>query len=161
MGRVLNQPVRHGPFDHLYLCTVMMILASVVATSFVILLLFSLPSCLRGSASTPPILGRGCESKRLLPVFARYQSRHRPMQWLLHVHEGVSQHARTLFFAVVGRPVRLPVLRPVLPPNLLPLPTVTVTSRPTLVDVDTGESVLLLAFLRACRRGGHDDACHT
>jgi hypothetical protein len=24
-----------------------------------------------------------------------------------------------------------------------------------------GESVMLLAFLRACRRGGHGDACHT
>jgi hypothetical protein len=46
-------------------------------------------------------------------------------------------------------------------PNLLPLPTVTTTSRPVLVDVGTGESVLLLAFLRACRRGGHSAACHT
>jgi hypothetical protein len=35
-------------------------------------------------------------------------------------------------------------------PNLLPLPTVAATSRPTLVDAGTGESVLLLAFLRAC-----------
>jgi len=45
-------------------------------------------------------------------------------------------------------------------PNLLPLPTITTASRPTLVDAGTGESVLLLAFLRACRRGGHDDAYH-
>jgi hypothetical protein len=45
-------------------------------------------------------------------------------------------------------------------PNLLPLPTVTTASRSTLVDAGTGESVLLLAFLRACRRGGHDGACH-
>jgi hypothetical protein len=29
-----------------------------------------------------------------------------------------------------------------------------------LVDVGTGKSVLLLAFLRACRRGGHDGAYH-
>jgi hypothetical protein len=36
-------------------------------------------------------------------------------------------------------------------PNLLPLPTVTTASRPTLVDAGTGESVLFLAFLRACR----------
>jgi hypothetical protein len=34
-------------------------------------------------------------------------------------------------------------------PNLLPLPTVAAASRPTLVDKGTGESVLLLAFLRA------------
>jgi hypothetical protein len=45
-------------------------------------------------------------------------------------------------------------------PNLLPLPTVATTSRPTLVDAGTGESVLLLAFLRACRQGEHDGACH-
>jgi hypothetical protein len=30
----------------------------------------------------------------------------------------------------------------------------------TLVDAGTGESVLLLTFLLACRRGGHDGACH-
>jgi hypothetical protein len=36
-------------------------------------------------------------------------------------------------------------------PNLLPLPTVAATSRPTLVDAGTGESVLLLTFLRVCR----------
>ncbi|PWZ09739.1 hypothetical protein Zm00014a_037912 [Zea mays] len=44
--------------------------------------------------------------------------------------------------------------------NLLPLSTVASASRPALVDVGTGESALLLAFLRACRRGGHDGACH-
>ncbi|AQK40898.1 hypothetical protein ZEAMMB73_Zm00001d024244 [Zea mays] len=45
-------------------------------------------------------------------------------------------------------------------PNLLPLPTVTDASRPMLVDAGMSESVLLLAFLRACRRGGHNGACH-
>jgi hypothetical protein len=44
-------------------------------------------------------------------------------------------------------------------PNLLPLPTVAATSQPTLVNVGTDESVLLLAFLRVCRLGGHDGAC--
>jgi hypothetical protein len=53
------------------------------------------------------ILGRGCGSRRLLPVFVRHQPRHRPAQWLLHVHEDVSQHART----IIGRPVRLLGLR--------------------------------------------------
>jgi hypothetical protein len=64
-----------------------------------------------------PILGRGCRSMRLLPIFFRHQSRHRLAQWLLHVHEDVSHHARTIIFAVIGRPVRLPGLRPVLPPQ--------------------------------------------
>jgi hypothetical protein len=46
MGRASGQPARSGPFRHLYLRTIMMVPASVVATSFAILLLFSLPSCL-------------------------------------------------------------------------------------------------------------------
>jgi hypothetical protein len=62
-----------------------------------------------------PILGRG--RRHLLPVFVRHQPRHRPKQWLLHVHEDVSQHARTIVFAIVGCPVRLPGLRHVLPPQ--------------------------------------------
>jgi hypothetical protein len=64
-----------------------------------------------------PILGRGRRSMRLLPVFVRHQPRHRLAQWLLHVHEDVSHHAHTLVFAVVGRHVRLPGLRPFLPPQ--------------------------------------------
>jgi hypothetical protein len=54
---------------------------------------------------------------RLLPVFVRHQPRHRLAQWLLHVYVDVSHHARIIIFAVVGRPVRLPGLRPVLPPQ--------------------------------------------
>jgi hypothetical protein len=46
MGRALGRLARHDPFGHLYLCTIMMVLASVATTSFVLLLLFSLPSCL-------------------------------------------------------------------------------------------------------------------
>ena len=114
MGRASGRLARHDPFGHLYLRTIMMVLASVATTSFAVLLIFSLPSCLRFA---PPILGRGRGSRRLLPVFVRHQPRHRLAQWLLHVHEDVSHHARTIVFAVVGRPVRLPGLRPVLPPQ--------------------------------------------
>jgi hypothetical protein len=113
MGYASDQPAKHGPFGHLYLHTIMMVLASIIATSFVILLLFSLSPHV--FASTPPILGRGRGSRRLLPIFVRHQPRYRPTQWLLHVHEGVSQHAHTIVFAVVGRPVRLSCLCPVLP----------------------------------------------
>jgi hypothetical protein len=63
-----------------------------------------------------PILGRGRRSMHLLPVFVRHQPRHRLAQWLLHIHEDVSHHAHTIVFTVVERPVRLPGLRPVLPP---------------------------------------------
>jgi hypothetical protein len=64
-----------------------------------------------------PILGRGRRSMCLLPVFVRHQPQHRLAQWLLHAHEDVSHHARTIVFAIVGCPVRLPSLRPILPPQ--------------------------------------------
>jgi hypothetical protein len=47
MGRAPGWPARHDLFGHLYLRTIMMVLVSVVATTFAILLLFSLSSCLR------------------------------------------------------------------------------------------------------------------
>jgi hypothetical protein len=94
----------------------MMVLAYVVTTSVVILLLFSL-SPLMPPPPHHPILGRGRRSMRLLPVFVQHQARHRLAQWLLHVHEDVSYHARTIVFVVVRRPVRVPGLRPVLPPQ--------------------------------------------
>jgi hypothetical protein len=46
MGRALGRLTRHSPFVHLYLCTIIVVLVLVVITSFVILLFFSLPSCL-------------------------------------------------------------------------------------------------------------------
>jgi hypothetical protein len=45
-GSCLGRLVRHGSFGHLYLRTIIMVLISVATTSFAILLLFSLPSCL-------------------------------------------------------------------------------------------------------------------
>jgi hypothetical protein len=113
MDRAPDQPARHDTFDHLYLRTIMMVLASVAATSFVICFISLSP---HASASAPRILDRGRGRRRLLPVFVRHQP-HRPAQWLLHVHEGVSHHAHTIIFAVAGRPVRLPGLRPILPPQ--------------------------------------------
>jgi hypothetical protein len=114
MGRASSRLARHGPFSHLYLHTIMMVLASVATISFVILLLFSLPS---PPPPRHPILGRGRRSTRLLPVFVRHQPRHRLAQWLLHIHEDVSHHAHTIISAIVGRPVRLLGLRPILPPQ--------------------------------------------
>jgi hypothetical protein len=63
------------------------------------------------------ILGGERRSMRLLPLFVRYQPRHRLVQWLLHAHDYVSHHARTIVFTVVGRPVPLPGLRHVLHPH--------------------------------------------
>jgi hypothetical protein len=57
MGCASDRLTRHDPFDHLYLRTIMMVLASVATTSFAILLLFSLPSCLHLRAT--PFLAEG------------------------------------------------------------------------------------------------------
>jgi hypothetical protein len=48
--------------------------------------------------SRHPILGRGRRSRSLLPVFVRHQPWHWLAQWLLHAHENVSYHARTIVF---------------------------------------------------------------
>jgi hypothetical protein len=114
MGRASGRLARQGPFGHLYLCTIMMVIVFVATTSFAILLLLSpfMPP-----PSRHPILGRGRRSRCLLPIFVRHQPRHRLAQWLLHVHEDVSHHVRTIVFVVVGRPIRLPGLCPVLPPQ--------------------------------------------
>jgi hypothetical protein len=63
------------------------------------------------------IISRGHGNRRLLPVFVQHRPQHRPTQWLLHVHEDVSQYARTIVFAVVERHIRLPGFRHVLPPQ--------------------------------------------
>jgi hypothetical protein len=47
MGRASGRLVRHDSFGYLYLRTIIMVLASVVVILFDILLLFSLPLCLR------------------------------------------------------------------------------------------------------------------
>jgi hypothetical protein len=114
MGHASSQPATHDLFDHLYL---RMVLASVAATLFPIMLLFlSLPSCLR--LRTTPFSAESVGASVSSP-YSSDTSPDRPAQWLLHVHEDVSQHVCAIVFAVVERPVRLPSLRPVLPPQLV------------------------------------------
>ena len=64
MGRASGRLARHDPFGHLYLRTIMMVLASVATTSFAILLLFSLPSCLhlRATPFSAEGVGAGASS---------------------------------------------------------------------------------------------------
>jgi hypothetical protein len=100
-----------------------------------------------------PILGRGRRSMCLLPVFVRHQPRHWLAQWLFHVYEDVSHYAHTIVFAVVGRPVHLPTLRPILPlqpaaSRPRPQPRAGRRSSTRVRD----ESVMLLAFLVLLRR---------
>jgi hypothetical protein len=71
MDRASDRLAKHGPFVHLYLRTIMMVLASVVTTLFTILLIFSLPSCLylRTTSFSAESVGAGASS-RIRPTLA-------------------------------------------------------------------------------------------
>jgi hypothetical protein len=136
MGRVSDRLARHDPFGHLYLCMIMMVLALFATTSFVILLLFSLPSCLhlRATPFSAEGVGAGVSSPYSSETASDTDSR-----------SGYCTSMRT--FHIMHAPSFLPssdvpfvFLAFVLffHPNLLPPPTVAATSRPTLIDAGTG-----------------------
>jgi hypothetical protein len=115
-----------------------MVLASVATTSFAILLLFSLPSCLH--LRTTPFSAEGVEACASSP----YSSDTSPDT---DSRSGYCTSTKTFHimrapsFSSSVRPIRLPDLRPVLPPQPTappPPPTVAAASRPTLVDAGTG-----------------------
>jgi hypothetical protein len=114
MGPALGRLARHDPFGHLYLHTIMMILVSVATTSFDILLVFSLPSCLHLRAT--PFSAEGVGTGAYSPYSAD-TSPDTDLHSGYCVHEEVSHHARTIVFTVVGCLVCLSGLRPVLPPQ--------------------------------------------
>jgi hypothetical protein len=119
----------------LYLRTIMMVLASVAATSFVILLLFSLPSCLR--LHTTPFSAEDVGAS----VSSPYSSDTSPDTDL---RTGYCTSMRTFHSMRAPSFSSLPDVSFVFPafvlfflPNLLPTPAVAATSRPTLVYVGT------------------------
>jgi hypothetical protein len=132
MGRVSGRLARHGPFGHLYLRTIMMVLASVATTSFVILLLLSLPSYLHLRATPFSTEGVGaCAS-------SSYSSDTSPDT---DSCSGYFTSTRTfhimrapLFSSSSDVPFFFSAFAMFFLPNLLPSPTVAATSRPTLVD---------------------------
>jgi hypothetical protein len=157
MGCAPGRPTRHDLFCHLYLLIIMMVLASVAATSFVMLLLFSLPSYLRLRA-IPFSTGVGADAS------SPYSSDTSPdtdprSGYCTSTRTFHSMHAPS-FSSSLDVPFVFPTFALFFLPNLLLSPTVVAASRPTLVDAGTGESVLLLTFLCACRRGGYGGACH-
>jgi hypothetical protein len=137
---------RHGPFGHLYLRTIMMVLTSVVTTLFVfvILLLFSLPSCLHLRAT--PFSAEGIGACTSSP----YSSHTSPDT---NSRSGYCTSTRTFHIK------RAPSFSPssdvlfIFPafalfflPNLLPPPTVAAVSRPTLIDTGTSRVVHALGL---------------
>jgi hypothetical protein len=151
MACALGWPARHDPFGHLYLRTIMIVLASVTATSFAFLHLFSLPSCLRLCATpfSPDGMGAGASSPYLSDTSPD-----------IDLRSGYCMSTRTFhsmcapsFSPSPDVPFVFPAFALFFIPNLLPPPTVAAVSRPTLVDKGTSESILLLVFLCVCRRG--------
>jgi hypothetical protein len=147
MGRASDQPIRHGPFDHLYLRMIMMVLASVAATSFAILLLFSLPSglCLRATPFSTKGMG--------VDVSSPYSSNTSPDT---DPCSGYYTSTRTFhsmrapsFSPSPDVPFVFPTFAMFFLPNLLPPPMVTAASRPMLFDAGTGR-VGLAPGLSSC-----------
>ena len=145
MSHASGRPVRHGPFGYLYLRTIMMVLALVAATSFAILLLFSLPSCLhlRTTSFSAEGVGAGASSP--------YSSDTSPDT---DPHSGYCTSTRT--FHIMRAPSFSPssnvpfiflAFALFFLPNLLSLPTVAVVSR--LTRVQASRSCSWLFFVRA------------
>jgi hypothetical protein len=114
----------------------MMVLASVAATSFVILLLFSLPSSLRLRATPFSAEGVGADTS------SPYSSDANPDTDL---RSGYCTSTRTFhnmcapsFSPSSDVPFVFSAFALFFLPNLLPSPTVAAASRPTLVDAGTG-----------------------
>jgi hypothetical protein len=132
MGHASGRLARHDIFGHLYLRTIMMVLASVATTSFAILLLFSLPSCLHLCATPFSAEGAGAcasypySSDTSLDTDSR--SGYCTSTRMFHIMRAPS------FSPSSDIPFVFPAFALFFLPNLLPPPTVTAVSRPTLVD---------------------------
>jgi hypothetical protein len=135
-----------------------MVIASVATTSFVILLIFFLPSCLHLRAT--PFSAEGVRAG----ASYSYSSDTSP-----DTDSRSGYCTSTMTFHIMCAPSFSPssdvlfvfsAFALFFLPKLLPSPTIVAASRPTLVDAGTRRVVMLLAFLCECRRGGHGGACH-
>jgi hypothetical protein len=158
MGCASARPIRHGSFDHLYLRTIIMVIASVAVTSFTILLLFSLLSCLhlRVTPFSTEGVGAGASSSYpsdIIPTPTRAVAIAHPRG---HFTACVHHHFHRRWTSrSSSRPLPYSSSSTYCPCPL---------SQPRADQHSStrvrGESVLLLAFFHACRRGGHGGACH-
>jgi hypothetical protein len=159
MSPASGRLARHNPFGHLYLHTIMMVLASVATTSFIVLLLFLSP--LTPPPPCNPILDTVRRSRCLL-------SRIRPTLAPTPTHAVANARPRGCFASCVHHRFRhrrtsRSSSRPT-PCSCSPTCCPRTRSQPranrrwsTWVR---GEWVMHLAFLHMCRRGGHGGACH-
>jgi hypothetical protein len=138
-------PVRHGPFDYLYLCSIMMLLASVSPTSFVILLLFSLPSCLRLRAT--PFSAEGVGADTCSPYLSNTSPDTDPRSGYCTSTRTFHSMRAPSFSPSSDVPFVFPALALFFLPNLLPM--VAAASRPMPFDTGTGQ-VGLAPGLSSC-----------
>jgi hypothetical protein len=162
MGRASGRPAKHVLFDHLYLCMIMMFLASVATTSFAILLLFSLPSCLRFGATTFLVEGVGAGVSSLyssdtspdIDPCSGYCTSTRPRgRFTACAHHRFRRRRMSRSSSRCSPYFSSPTYCP--RPRSQPRADQCSSTRVR------GKSVLLLAFLHACRRGGNGGAYHT
>jgi hypothetical protein len=133
MGRASDRLARHDSSGHLYLHTIMMVLASVATTSFVILFLFSLPSACLHLRTTPfSAKSVGACASFLYSSDTDSRSVYCTSTRTFHIMRAPS------FSPSSDVPFLFPAFALFFLPNLLPLPTVAAASRPTLVDAGTG-----------------------
>jgi hypothetical protein len=136
MCRASGRLARHDPFGHLYLHTIIMVIASVATTSFVILLLFSLPSCLhlRVTPFSAEGIGACVSSPYSFDISPDTDScgGYCMFTRTFHIMRAPSFSLSSDILFV------FPAFILVFLPNLLPSPTVTAASRPMLVDAGTG-----------------------
>jgi hypothetical protein len=114
----------------------MMVLASVVATLSAILLLFSLPSCLRLRAT--PFSAEGVEAGTSSPYSSYTSSDTDPRSGYCTSTRKFHNMRAPSFLSSSDIPFLFLTFVLFFLPNLLPPPTVTVASRPTLVDAGMG-----------------------
>jgi hypothetical protein len=158
MGRDSDRLARHGSFGHLYIRTIIIVLASVATNSFVILLLLSLPSCLhlRATPFSAEGVGAGASSLYSSDTSPNIDSRSGYYTSIRTFH---IMHAPS-FSPSSGVPFAFSAFAIFFHPNCCPRPQ----SQPRADRCSStrvqDESVVLLAFLRVCRRVGHGGACH-
>jgi hypothetical protein len=141
----------------IHLRTIMMVLVSVAATSFAILLHFSLPSCLCLCAT--PFLAEGVGADVSFP----YSSDSSPDTDPVAIGRPRGRFTACAHHRFCRRQTSRSSSRPSpysSSPICCPRPRSQLWANRHSSTRVRGESVLLLAFLCACRRGGHGGACH-
>jgi hypothetical protein len=157
MDRASSRPSKQNSFGHLYLRTIMMVLASFVATSFAIMPSFLSPLCLRLRAT--PFSAEGV----IAGVSSPYSSDTNP-DTDLHGYCTSTRMFHTMCTPSFLPSSDVPFVFPAFAMSFLPSLLLRSWSQSRAGRGSStrvwGDSVLLLTFLHTCRRGGHGGVWH-